>query len=86
MRRAERLIAGLGAAGLAALVSACAGVPRDASLPIDDPHEQFNRGVLRVNQVVLDPAAYGRQVHARTDSGPIAGFGREPEGAARPRQ
>ena len=57
MRRAERWIAGLGAAGLAAFVSACAGVPRDASLPIDDPHEQFNRGVLRVNQVVLDPAA-----------------------------
>ena len=57
MRRAERWIAWLIAAGLAALVSACAGVPRDASLPIDDPNEQFNRGVLHVNQVVLDPVA-----------------------------
>ena len=57
MRRAERWIGGLSAAGLAALLSACAGAPRDASLPIDDPNEQFNRGVLRANQVVLDPAA-----------------------------
>jgi phospholipid-binding lipoprotein MlaA len=57
MRRAERWVAGPIAWGLAALVSACAGVPRDASLPIDDPNEQFNRGVLHVNQAVLDPAA-----------------------------
>ena len=57
MRRAERWIGGLSAAGLAALLSACAGAPRDASLPIDDPNEQFNRGVLRANQVVLDPVA-----------------------------
>ena len=42
---------------LAGFVSACAGVPRDASLPINDPNEQFNRGVLRVNQAVLDPAS-----------------------------
>jgi phospholipid-binding lipoprotein MlaA len=47
----------MAASALAALVSACAGVPRDASLPIDDPNEQFNRGVLRVNQAVLDPAS-----------------------------
>ena len=47
----------MAASALAGLVSACAGVPRDASLPIDDPNEQFNRGVLRVNQTVLDPAA-----------------------------
>ena len=57
MRRAERWVGGPSASGLAALVSACAGAPRDASLPIDDPNEQFNRGVLRVNQAVLDPAA-----------------------------
>ncbi len=57
MRGVERWIGRLGALGLTALVSACAGVPRDASLPIDDPNEQFNRGVLHVNQVVLDPAA-----------------------------
>ncbi len=57
MRRTERLIGCLGAAALATLVSSCAGVPRDASLPINDPNEQFNRRVLHLNQVVLDPAA-----------------------------
>jgi phospholipid-binding lipoprotein MlaA len=57
MRRAGRWIAGLSAAGLAAFLSACAGVPRDVSLPINDPNEQFNRGVLHLNQVVLDPTA-----------------------------
>ena len=57
MGRAERWVAGPIALGLAALVSACAGVPRDPSLPIDDPWEQTNRGVLRANQVVLDPVA-----------------------------
>ena len=53
----ERWIGRLSAVGLAGLVSACAGVPHDASLPIDDPNEQFNRGVLHLNQVVLDPPA-----------------------------
>ena len=57
MRRAERWVVGPIAWGLAALVSACAGAPRDPSLPIDDPWEQTNRGVLRANQVVLDPVA-----------------------------
>ena len=57
MRGAERWVAGPIAWGLAALLSACAGVPRDPSLPIDDPWEQTNRGVLRANQVVLDPVA-----------------------------
>jgi len=57
MRGVERWTKWLSAASLAVLVSACAGVPHDASLPIDDPNEQFNRGVLHVNQVVLDPAA-----------------------------
>jgi phospholipid-binding lipoprotein MlaA len=57
MRRAKRWIGCLSAAGLAALLGACAGVPRDASLPIYDPNEQFNRGVLHLNQVVLDPPA-----------------------------
>ena len=54
---AERRIGCLSGLGLAALLSACAGAPRDASLPIDDPNEQFNRGVLHLNQVVLDPPA-----------------------------
>jgi len=57
MRGAERRVSGPIALGLAALVSACAGAPRDASLPIDDPNEQFNRRILAVNQVVLDPVA-----------------------------
>jgi phospholipid-binding lipoprotein MlaA len=57
MRRAERWVTGTIAWGLAALVSACAGVPRDPSLPIDDPWEQTNRGILRANQVVIDPVA-----------------------------
>jgi phospholipid-binding lipoprotein MlaA len=57
MRAGERWVAWTAAQALAVLVSACAGIPRDPSLPIDDPNEQFNRGVLRVNQVVLDPAA-----------------------------
>ena len=49
MRRADRWVAGPIAWELAAFVSACAGVPRDPSLPIDDPWEQTNRGVLRAN-------------------------------------
>jgi phospholipid-binding lipoprotein MlaA len=57
MRGAERWVTGAIAWGLAALVSACSGVPRDPSLPIDDPWEQTNRGMLRANQVVLDPVA-----------------------------
>jgi phospholipid-binding lipoprotein MlaA len=42
---------------LAALVSACAGTPRDASLPISDPNEQTNRQILAANQAVLRPVA-----------------------------
>jgi phospholipid-binding lipoprotein MlaA len=57
MRGGGRWVARTAASALAALVSACAGVPHDASLPIDDPDEQFNRGVLRLNQAVLDPPA-----------------------------
>ena len=57
MRGVERWIGWLGAVGLAGLVSGCAGAPRDVSLPIYDPNEQFNRGVLHLNQVVLDPPA-----------------------------
>jgi phospholipid-binding lipoprotein MlaA len=55
MRGGERWVAWTAASALACLISACAGVPRDASLPIDDPNEQFNRKVLQVNQTVLDP-------------------------------
>ena len=47
----------LTAAALAALLTACASVPRDPSLPIDDPNEAFNRKVFAVNQAVLHPPA-----------------------------
>jgi phospholipid-binding lipoprotein MlaA len=57
MRGAERRVRASIACGFAVLLSACAGVPRDASLPIDDPNEQFNRRVLAANQAVLDPVA-----------------------------
>jgi phospholipid-binding lipoprotein MlaA len=40
---------------LLVLVSACAGTPRDPSLPISDPNEQTNRKVLADNQTVLRP-------------------------------
>jgi phospholipid-binding lipoprotein MlaA len=39
------------------LVGACASLPRDASLPVDDPHERTNRYVMSKNQEVLRPAA-----------------------------
>src|ERR1700732_436120 len=55
MRRAQmwskRAIAWL----LLLLVSGCAGAPRDASLPIRDPHERMNRQVMAANQEVLRP-------------------------------
>ena len=45
------------AGGLALLLGACAGLPRDASLPVDDPHENANRKVMTVNQEALRPVA-----------------------------
>ena len=47
------------AAVLPVLVSACAGLPRDASLPVSDPYEEMNRQVLAANQEVLRPIAQG---------------------------
>ena len=43
----------------ALLVSACASVPRDASLPISDPNENANRQVLATNQQILGPLSEG---------------------------
>src|SRR5260370_41775528 len=57
MRGVERWTKWLSAASLTALVNACAGAPHDASLPIYDPNEQFNRGALHLNQEVLEPPA-----------------------------
>src|SRR5262249_6523816 len=44
---------------LALLVSACAGAPRDAALPISDPNEKANREVLATNQRILGPISEG---------------------------
>ena len=57
MLRAQGWVSCSIACGLAALVSACAGTPRDASLPVSDPGEQTNRQILAANQAVLRPAA-----------------------------
>src|SRR6516225_9996232 len=55
MRRA-RLWGKWAAAWVSALlVSACAGVPRDAALPISDPNETANRQVLAANQQIPGP-------------------------------
>jgi phospholipid-binding lipoprotein MlaA len=45
------------AAALPLLLAACAGVPRDASLPINDPNEQQNRHVMAASVAMLRPAA-----------------------------
>jgi phospholipid-binding lipoprotein MlaA len=57
MGRADRWAMSTVICGLAALLSACAGVPRDASMPVYDPNEAFNRKVLKLNQFAIDPAA-----------------------------
>ena len=43
--------------GLLLLLGGCAGLPRDASLPVNDPYEGTNRHVMAANQEVLRPAA-----------------------------
>jgi phospholipid-binding lipoprotein MlaA len=45
------------AAALPLLLAACAGVPRDASLPVDDPYEETNRHLMTANQEILRPAS-----------------------------
>jgi phospholipid-binding lipoprotein MlaA len=39
------------------IVGACASVPRDASLPLNDPNEEMNRHIMKANQEILRPAA-----------------------------
>jgi len=41
------------------LLTACATMPRDASMPISDPNEATNREVLAGNQTVLGPLSEG---------------------------
>ena len=55
MRRARLWSKGTAACVSALLVSACAGAPRDASLPVSDPNETANRQVLAMNQQALGP-------------------------------
>jgi phospholipid-binding lipoprotein MlaA len=57
MRHARGWVNWAVASALSLLLGACAGVPRDASLPINDPNEQLNRHVLAATQVTLRPAA-----------------------------
>ena len=56
------------AAALPLLLAACAGVPRDASLPINDPYEETNRHLMKANQEILRPASV---VVSTTIPGPI---------------
>ncbi len=57
MRRARPWVARWAALALPALVSACASVPRDASLPVNDPNEASNRSIFGLNRAVLHPPA-----------------------------
>jgi len=57
MRRAQGLGKWAITWALPTLMSACAGVPRDASLPISDPNEEMNRRVLAANQQILRPVS-----------------------------
>jgi phospholipid-binding lipoprotein MlaA len=57
MRHARGWINWAVASALPLLLAACAGVPRDASLPINDPNEQQNRRVMAASLAMLRPAA-----------------------------
>jgi phospholipid-binding lipoprotein MlaA len=57
MRRARGWARWAIACVLPVILGACAGLPRDASLPINDPNEDMNRHVMAANQEVLRPAA-----------------------------
>lgn len=57
MRRARNWVRRAVASALPLLLAACAGVPRDASLPVNDPYEETNRHVMTANQEILRPAS-----------------------------
>src|SRR5262249_48573199 len=59
MRRARLWSKWTIAWGSALLVSACTGMPRDASLPVSDPNETANRQVLAANQRIMGPLSEG---------------------------
>jgi phospholipid-binding lipoprotein MlaA len=57
MRRAQNWGKRAVAAALPLLMAACASVPRDAALPVDDPYEETNRHVMNANTEILRPAS-----------------------------
>ena len=83
MRRAERWVEPVACVRAGGARQRLRGRAARPSLPIDDPNEQFNRGVLAVNQAVLDPVA---NVVKAVTPGPILDrlrrSGRQPQGAA----
>jgi phospholipid-binding lipoprotein MlaA len=57
MRRVKDWFKWVVVSALPLLLGACAGLPRDASLPVNDPNEDMNRRIMAVNQAFLEPAA-----------------------------
>src|SRR5215468_1248900 len=57
MRHSRGWVNWAAASALLLLLQACAGVPRDASLPVNDPNEQLNRHVMTATQALMRPAA-----------------------------
>jgi phospholipid-binding lipoprotein MlaA len=68
MRRARSGLKWAIACVLPVLLGACAGVPRDASLPVSDPNENMNRRVMAMNQETMRPAS---EVVKATIPGPV---------------
>jgi phospholipid-binding lipoprotein MlaA len=50
------------------VLGACAGVPRDSSMPLNDPNENMNRRMMSANQEMLRPAS---EVVKATIPGPV---------------
>jgi len=57
MRHTRGWVNWAAASALLLLLQACAGVPRDASLPVNDPYEQANRQAMAATQALMRPAA-----------------------------
>ena len=57
MRRVKGGLKWPGALVLPLLLGACTAIPRDASLPINDPNEGSNRLLMELNQGTLGPAS-----------------------------
>ena len=57
LRRAQGWVRWAAAFALPLVAGACASMPRDASLPINDPHEETNRYIMKANQELLRPAS-----------------------------